>query len=83
MEKKCKTGDCIVSIKMKTTGGISLKINSSSKAIFENAITHTVKDICFTMKVEHAEIEIIDGGCLDFVLRARVKSALEKERGTL
>ncbi|GAU79045.1 citrate lyase acyl carrier protein [Fusibacter sp. 3D3] len=83
MEKNCATGDCIIQFKLKDLGGIKLKIMSSSYALFKDTITQTVESFCEISRIEHAEIELIDGGCLDFVIRARLKTALRRERNSL
>lgn len=76
-----KKQDCVIKVTLKNTGGLKIQINSKLKMLFEKLIKKAVEVAAHEMNVENAEIEVWDFGALDFVIKARVKTAIKRARG--
>ena len=67
--------DALVSVVLEGEG-IKIDLTSKNKPLFGRHIEQAVLDVCREMSIENAKIEIKDFGALDFVIRARTKTAL-------
>ena len=67
--------DCRVRILLKTRGRIRITLHSEMEKMFGKTIRQTVKEELEVLGIKHAEVEIFDFGSLDFVIRARIKTA--------
>lgn len=76
-----KAQDCCVKVTLKDEGGLNIKLKSKLKVLFEKSMIEAVEDAAHEMDVENADIEISEFGALDFVIRARVKTAIRRARG--
>ena len=68
--------DCFTALEIKKSGGIKIVLNSKVDALYKNSIQDLAKNILDFFQVEHATLEIIDRGALDFVLAARIEAAV-------
>jgi len=62
--------------------GIEIHIESIVKLQFENQIYSTILQVVEELNVENVQIRIEDKGALDFAIRARVKTALQRAGGS-
>ncbi len=60
------------------TGGIKINIKSKVNALFGNQIKTLAKEILDFFEIDHASLEIVDFGAVNFVLAARIESAIKK-----
>ncbi len=67
--------DVLVSVVLEGEG-IKIDLISKNKPLFGRHIEQAVLAVCREMSIENAKIEIKDFGALDFVIRARTKTAL-------
>lgn len=72
--------DCLVSVTLRESGGQEILLHSKQEQMFGAAIRRCVKERLNALGVEHAAVEISEFGCLDFVIRARVKTAVDRAR---
>ncbi len=75
---KSVKSDCSVKIMLKSTGGISINLKSKVKKYFGNSIVELCKKELKYFGIENAEVEIIDSAALDYVIMARIESAVKK-----
>jgi len=73
-----KENDCLVKVDMKDKGGLIIRISSKLKRLFGKCMTKAVINAAQEMKIENAVIEVEDFGALDFVIKARVKTAVKR-----
>ncbi len=60
------------------TGGIKINIKSKVNALFGNQIKTLAKEILDFFEIDHASLEIVDFGAVNFVLAARIEAAIKK-----
>ena len=60
------------------TGGIKINIKSKVNALFGNQIKTLAKEILAFFEIDHASLEIVDFGAVNFVLAARIEAAIKK-----
>ncbi len=73
-----ESGDVMVRVAPSEQEGVVVRVESKVSARFLTAIQQTVLQMAADMGVTAASFEIIDRGALDFVLRARVATALKR-----
>ena len=74
------SNDCLVTIKKATK--LNITIDSIVKDYFYDCILDTVKKALEEKNAKNISVEIQDKGALDFTIRARVLTALDRyERG--
>lgn len=76
-----KSDDVLVQVNIDTSEGIKIDIESKVKQLFGKQIEESVKEVLYEMKVANAYITLKDQGALDFVIRARVKTAIKRAKG--
>jgi citrate lyase subunit beta/citryl-CoA lyase len=69
--------DCLVKINLKTRGGINLNLESRVAKLYGSQIKSLTDDIMHFFDVKHADILIKDNGALDFVIAARIETAIK------
>jgi citrate lyase subunit gamma (acyl carrier protein) len=74
-----KNSDAHVSVEIGGQG-IRVEIISKIKSLFGKHMECAVRDACADIGVENAEIIVQDFGALDFIIKARVKTALKRAR---
>lgn len=70
------SNDCLVTIK--EANGLIINIDSIVKDYFYDQILACVKDTLALKNVKNISVDIQDKGALDFTIRARVLTALER-----
>lgn len=68
--------DCLVTISLKTRGGINLKLESRVATMYGSQIRSLIDDILSFFDIKHADIFLQDSGALDFVIAARIETAI-------
>lgn len=76
-----ESGDALVRVAPDDKGTLSLHVESKVSPRFSGAIKKSVIEVAGEHGVTSARLEIIDRGALDFVLRARVATALKRAQG--
>lgn len=75
-----KPQDCSVRVTLRDSGGQEILLHCKQEQMFGSAIRRCAGERLNELGVEHATVEIFDFGCLDFVIRARVKTAVDRAR---
>ncbi len=75
-----KSQDCRVLVTLKEKGGITVKIHSKLEKMFGRSMKKSAEEELCELGVENAEVEVFDFSSLDYVIRARVKTAVERAR---
>ncbi|MBF4694097.1 citrate lyase acyl carrier protein [Fusibacter ferrireducens] len=78
MRAMCGTedaSDVLVSVLLEGRG-IVVNLKSKNKPLFGRMIEIAVRETCLEMNIENAIIEVKDFGALDFVIKARTKTAV-------
>ena len=70
--------DCYVELKLKSSGGIIIDLNSKVESMFGNANRKLVKDILTYFGIQNAQIYLEEGGALPLIIGARVEAAVKK-----
>lgn len=78
-----KSDDVLVQVNIDTTEGIEIDIESKVKQLFGKQIEKSVKEVLYEMNVKNVYITLKDQGALDFVIRARVKTAIKRAKGVI
>jgi len=76
-----KCDDVLVQVNIDTSEGIKVDIESKVKQLFGKQIEQSVKEVLYEMDVKNAYVTLKDEGALDFVIRARVKTAIKRAKG--
>jgi len=74
---KSEKSDCYVEFELTNSGGINIDIKSKVKALFGRAINSLAEDILAFYEIKNANLLIEDAGAVDFVLAARLESAIK------
>jgi citrate lyase subunit gamma (acyl carrier protein) len=56
--------------------GIDIEVVSRNKKLFGRHIENALKSVCESMHVDNVTIAVKDFGALDFVIKARMRTAL-------
>jgi len=75
---KLVKSDCSVKIKLTKSGGISINLTSKVKTYFGNSIIELCKKELEYFDIKNAEVEINDKAALDYVIMARIESAIKQ-----
>lgn len=70
--------DCLVTVEVGNNSHIEIQLVSKVESLYGNAIRKLCHDMLSFFGVEHAKISIFDQGALEFVLAARLESAIKK-----
>jgi citrate lyase subunit gamma (acyl carrier protein) len=73
-----ESSDVQIMITPNEGNGIEINLNSIVKTQFGDAILETVKEILDSFNVKDAIVQIQDKGAFDWVIRARMQSALSR-----
>lgn len=63
------------------TDGIKLQLESVVMGQFGDAIETAVRNVLEELKVENANVRVVDRGALECVIRARVETAVLRGKG--
>ena len=75
-----KPQDCSVTVTLRDAGGVEIFLQSKQEKLFGGAIRSCAESCLEELGVENALVEIQDYGCLDFAIRARLKTAVRRAR---
>ena len=75
-----KPQDCSVTVTLLDAGGVEIRLQSRQEAMFGSTIRSCAESCLEELGVENALVEIQDYGCLDFAIRARLKTAVRRAR---
>ncbi|MBN2638575.1 MAG: HpcH/HpaI aldolase/citrate lyase family protein [Bacteroidales bacterium] len=70
--------DARVSIQLLKSGGIQIDLKSKVKTLFGKQIIRLAEEIIHFFDIQHARMDIVDAGALDFVLAARMEAAIKQ-----
>lgn len=70
-----ESGDIMVTIEPKDSGGVTLELSSSVMQQFGRQIEAVIRRTLGELGVEHAAVHAVDKGALDCTVRARVSAA--------
>lgn len=73
-----ESGDALVRVRPVVDGSLTVRVESKVSPRFSRAIERAVRETAAEHGVDAAYFEVIDRGALDFVLRARVTTALRR-----
>ncbi|CAK7020673.1 citrate lyase acyl carrier protein [uncultured Phascolarctobacterium sp.] len=71
-------GDVMVTVEFPKKNGVEIEIVSKALDKYGKAIDSAVREVLMEQKIENAHILVEDYGALDFVIRARVETALQR-----
>lgn len=77
---KEKSDDIMVQVKLDSCEEIKIDLESKVKQLFGKQIEKSIKEVLKEMGVKGAHIIAKDQGALDFIIRARVKTAVRRAR---
>ena len=72
-----KASDVIVTVNLEAQGK-SVEIRSKLKGMFGSLIEKAVMEVLAELKIENAHIKVEDFGALDFIIKARTKTAINR-----
>ena len=86
MVKTCEAGrrgekvrsDCFVSLELRDSGGIELKLKSKVEVMYGESIQRLCLDVLKTLGVENALVTLEDQGALPFTISARIETAVKR-----
>lgn len=73
--------DCEIKLKLLSSGGLSINLNSKVISMYGDAVMSLCNDIFGYYGIGNATVEINDSGALDFVLAARIEAAIREATG--
>ncbi|MBS3985442.1 MAG: citrate lyase acyl carrier protein [Selenomonadales bacterium] len=73
-----ESGDVLVQVAPAVADNLAVNIKSKVGPRFASSMQASVRAVAALLGVTAASIEIVDSGALDFVLRARVTTALKR-----
>ena len=68
--------DCWIGVELKDSGGPEIEVTSRVGRLFGEAIRTQLERGLTILGVEHARVQIEDGGCLPFAIDARLEAAV-------
>lgn len=76
-----KASDCVVTVDLNNQG-IEVEVVSKLRYMFGELMEKAVKEALTEINVENAKVKIEDFGALDFIIKARTKTAAKRaQRG--
>lgn len=73
-----ESNDCLVTVKENDTLNNSIEIKSIVDDFFHDAILNCVESVLKEMGVKGVDVLVNDKGALDFTIKARVRTAIER-----
>ena len=70
--------DVLVTASPNPAGGVAIEVQSVVKVFYGDAIEAAARDTAEKLGVKAARMELDDYGALDYVIRARVETALRR-----
>ena len=72
--------DCQVTVKLKKRGNLNIVLNSKMEKMFGDQIKQKALEELEYLGVKHADVTIDDFSSLDFVIQARIRTAVRRAR---
>ena len=72
--------DCKVTVKLKKRGKVKIVLNSKMEKMFGDQIRQKAQEELDYLGVKHADVTIDDFSSLDFVIQARIRTAVRRAR---
>ena len=72
--------DCKVTVKLKKRGKLNITLNSKMEKMFGDQIRQKAAEELEVLGVKHADVTIDDFSALDFVIQARIRTAVRRAR---
>ena len=72
--------DCKVTVKLKKRGKMKIVLNSKMKKMFGDQIIQKAQEELNHLGVKYADVTIDDFSALDFVIQARIRTAVRRAR---
>lgn len=76
-----KASDVLVTADL-NFNGIEINITSKLKGMFGKHMEIAVREIIEEMEIKDIKIEVLDFGALDFIIKARTKTAIKRALST-
>lgn len=76
-----KPQDCRVTVTLRDGGGREILLHSKQEALFGGEIRRCAAQCLDELGAENVVVEIFDYGCLNFAIRARIKTAFHRAVG--
>lgn len=73
--------DCKVTVKLKKRGKLKIVLNSKMEKMFGDQIKQKAVEELELLGVKYADVTIDDFSALDFVIQARIRTAVRRARG--
>ena len=73
--------DCKVTVKLKSSGKTKIELNSKMEKMFGRQIRQKAQEELDRLGVKAANVKIDDFDSLDFVIQARIRTAVRRARG--
>lgn len=72
--------DCKVTVKLKKRGKVNIVLNSKMEKMFGDQIRQKAQEELDALGVKYADVTIDDFSALDFVIQARIRTAVRRAR---
>ena len=72
--------DCKVTVKLKKRGKVKIVLNSKMEKMFGDQIKQKAQEELDLQGVKYADVTIDDFSALDFVIQARIRTAVRRAR---
>ena len=72
--------DCKVTVKLKKRGKVNIVLNSKMEKMFGDQIRQKAQEELDFLGVKYADVTIDDFSALDFVIQARIRTAVRRAR---
>ncbi|WP_027631568.1 citrate lyase acyl carrier protein [Clostridium hydrogeniformans] len=76
-----KSDDVLVTVDLSHKEGIEIELISKIEKLFGKQMKEVVLNTLKELNIEKAKVVVQDFGALDFVIKARVKTAINRARG--
>ena len=74
--------DCKVTVKLKKRGKLNIRLNSKMDKMFGKQIIAAAEEELDHLGVKYADVIIDDFNSLDFVIQARIRTAVRRARAS-
>lgn len=75
-----KDSDVVITVDLNVTG-IEIVVESKLKKMFGKLMEKAVRDVLLEMNIKNAKVLVQDFGALDFVIKARTRTAIRRAIG--
>ncbi len=73
-----KKDDCVVSVDLNHKESLEVIINSKIKFMYGQLMEEAVRDALKELNIDYGKVEVQDFGALDFIIKARTKTATKR-----